>query len=478
MHHTVKEKNNRVLFWGAGDFLRSQLDHIFSLPNTDIIGIADNNKTLYGTWIKNCQINPLEYYSNSNYDYIVITSTYACDIINGLIKQGIPRTKVLRYREYLALVRKDDYTFYDAKHEYDNRKKKILLITPEIVFSNGATMAGFYLLQSLISRNYSVAMAATTGDKDCIEYFVKMGISVHICISLEFRSYGEMDWMHEYDTLIVNTYSLSDLIMNLACPFKVIWWLHETDYFYDIEIKMWGRLSDDDLSKCYILCVSKVAQSYFKTYYPNGNSSVMEYGIPCVGSNKKKNELSKTDRRQKIVFALIGDIYELKGQDIFLQAIEKLECDINDCEFWLVGRKRETAFCRSIIRKLSDLENVRYLGVKTSDEIKELYRSVDVVVSASRRDMLPIVITEAMLYEKLIIIPDSIGTIDYVRHNEEALVFKTEDVIGLKNAIELVIQRPEMIEGLGKNARKVYQKHFSLEALGDRIEEAFECAGM
>ncbi len=469
---TDEKRKNRVVLFGAGPFLDYYLEQAFSLPYTDIVGISDNNTTLFGRVINSLPIRSIDSFDNSDYDYVVITSTYACEISRGLIRKGVSPNKIKRYTEYSALLREKDICFYGKDFAAEeNNNKKILIITPEIGFSNGATMAAFFVLLALKQRGFYTAMAASTGDRECIDYFVNNGIYICVYPMIEFHSYDEMSWMHQYDELIINTYTLSNCIRNLNYPKKAIWWIHETDYYYENEIRLWGKLSANELDRFNIICVSNIALKYFKKYYPQNCSSVMAYGIPDDYNKKNCNKHKGFQKHKKTIFALVGDIYELKGQDIFLQAISNLKCNLDECEFWVIGRDKKNAFCQRVLEKISLMNNVYYLGTKNRTEIMELYRNIDVVVSASRRDMLPIVVTEAMMYGKLIIIPDSIGTADFVTNNKEALIYQTGDVIGLKKAIEDAIHHPDMIDRLGKNARKVYLKHFSLETLGDRIEK-------
>ena len=51
-----------------------------------------------------------------------------------------------------------------------------------------------------------------------------------------------------------------------------------------------------------------------------------------------------------------------------------------------------------------------------------------------------------------------------------ALLFKPGDAYGLATAIERLVREPELVEKLGRNSRKAYEKYFTLERFGADFE--------
>lgn len=461
----------RVILYGAGGFLADHFESIASMVNTKVVGICDSNEVLFGENVCGFIVTPFQKIDKNCFDFIVITSLYAYEIECFLLSVGIKKEVIKRFDEYLSMVRGGKLIHYSSKNRDLPTKKSILIITVSVVYANGATMAAYYLLLALKEHGYSVAMAAKKGEKSCIQDFVNHGISIFIDPNLEFKSYDHMEWMKDYRYLIVNTYTMSNCIRNLLYKKKLIWWIHEADYYYEQEIRTWGVLEQELFKQVDVYCVSCEAQKYFKKYYPDVPSRVMEYGIPDECCGMSENNIAK---RKKLVFALIGEIYELKGQDLFIDAIEGLKGDIKECEFWVIGKQRDTDYCRSVLERASQINNIKVFEEQSHGSINTMYEQIDVLVSASRRDMLPIVVSEALMHGKLCILPDNIGTVEYLVPGRDAIVYKACDTSELRYYIKQVIDNPAMVTQFKENAKSVYNNYFSMNALSSRIDAAIK----
>ena len=166
--------------------------------------------------------------------------------------------------------------------------------------------------------------------------------------------------------------------------------------------------------------------------------------------------MAQNKKNTKIVFAIIGTVTLNKGQDIFLEAIKKINKNQKACtEFWIIGA---------------------FLGEMTRKEIQNAYSEIDVLVCPSREDSLPIVVTEAMMYGKTCIVSDATGVVDYISHGENGLVCKKGDAEDLAEKIKWVFCNKEKLQQIGANARLVYEKYFTMACFGDRLEAAIDRA--
>ena len=466
----------RLILFGAGGYLRDRIDEVFSFPDTQIIGMSDNNKQLFGTLINGVIVEPLEKFSDDQYDYIVITSLYADDIARDLEKKGYLGEKIKRLYEYGLYLRKDDFLFFSSKTteatDESEPVKSALIVSVDLTF-NGASIAAAYMLMALQRVGYQAAMASYMGEESFIEYLNSKGIDAWICPNILYEKHCDLEWFNRYDLIIANDLVVHNFIRNYSGR-KIIWWLHESDRVYEEESKLWGRIDSDIWDKTRVFCVSKGAEENYHRYYPEIEAGILEYGIPDMLNSDAVDIQREQTGKDKLIFALIGFVGERKGQDIFLNAVSQLG-DIRDqVEFWIIGRILEGEYSDNVLSRAEMLGNVKVMGERTQNEVDELYREIDVVVSASRNDPLPIVITEAMMHEKACIIPDIIGTNRYIDSEKDMMVYETGNSRALAECIRRLNTNRDLLARYGKRGRAVYEKKFSMDAFSKRILRAVE----
>ncbi len=462
-----KKRTNLVYVFGAGENCRKLIRKFSERKDTEIIGLLDNNQALHGKKLYGYEIYRPGEILSENFDYIVLMVSSYGEIKKQLLDLGIDKSKIKPYEEYIGNLEKGKYVYYSDKH-VKNEKGGILLVGSYIDYSGGV-IAGVYALRAMKERGYNAAFLASDGNETFIEELSQEGISVYIYANLSYENISWMDWLSEYQCIIVNTYLMHGFLANnIELNKKMIWWLHESDNIYIQEIGNCGLLSDEVLKKADIYCVSELAKSNFAKHYPDTNTHIMEYGIPDESG-------SQTKSIHKLTFALIGATCSGKGHDIFLEAIELLDNeDYEECRFIFVGDDRKNDYAMRLRERIDKLENVEYFESMPHNELMKLFANIDVVVSASRADSLPIVVTEGMMLEKACIISDVIGTVRYIKAGADALIFESENCNELKEQMHVLIHDPDLRVRLGKEARQLYKKVFGLESLWNRLKCAFD----
>ena len=229
----------------------------------------------------------------------------------------------------------------------------------------------------------------------------------------------------------------------------------------------WGDITDK-LKSVKVYGVSEVAVSNFNEFYPSIKASVLEYGIPDESSF-----CDTIERTGRIVFAVIGGVYEIKGQDLFLDSIEELDEEVGEkCEFWIIGKLADTDYCKKIVARSQSNKRIKLLGALDHDELINIYNNIDIIVSSSREDMLPIVVVEGMMMGKRCIIPDKIGISNYISDGKEAITYKTCDVSDLSRKMSDLINDYDHYATMCRRAYELYTNVFSMEAFYDRLRNA------
>lgn len=450
---------NRILLFGAGGYYRDHRSIIKNLPNTEVVGFLDNNADKQGTELDGYPVYLPEQTEEISYDFIVLTSIYACTMEKQLQKQGIGENRIFRLREYQGLCERDIVKHYAAKHTggAGADEKSVLLITSDLE-TNGGYSAARYTLRALKAAGYRVGMAAAFGRETCVDELCRDGIEVFLYPNIEFSSYETCGFLQTYDVIIVNTYQMYHCIYWIAEHKPLVWWIHESSDMYENDEKIWGKPDARFLKQARICAVSKRARETFRNFLPDLPAEILEYGIPdksCAA------EVSHSCR----VFAVIGNVCDIKGQDLFLEAAGQLGEDGSECEFWVIGRLFDTEYCRKLQSRAKNWENVLLTGEVEHRELEELYERIDVVVVPSRMDSLPIVATEALMYRKPLILSSAVGTRQYLPEGA-ATIFPAENAEELQKCM-LAMIRGEVVTDT-ENGRLVYDRFFSMEALQRR----------
>jgi glycosyltransferase involved in cell wall biosynthesis len=159
------------------------------------------------------------------------------------------------------------------------------------------------------------------------------------------------------------------------------------------------------------------------------------------------------------VVGLVGRLSPEKGVDIFLQAAAQVLTHLPDVKFAVAGDGPDRGELEELIVQLGIGDSVRLLGRR--DDMTAVYGSFEVMVSASRREGLPIAILEGMA-SSLPIVATPVGAVPSVIRDDQTGVFvATEDVQSLATGIEALLRDPARRERLGSAARRLVEEKFS-----------------
>lgn len=340
-------------------------------------------------------------------------------------------------------------------------KPGIALVGLELDF-HGACIAGLHALEAFGEMGYRTGLFVyDLADSRVLDYAAKRKIAVHVCPGLRSEQAEPPERLCEYELGIINTFKYP--FCRMASMFRrSIFWLHDSEEAYIEDQRLWGHLHAEELYRHGVYCVSAVAADTFRRYYPNVPSRILEYGLP-------DEALPNRTQGGKLVFAVIGNIVRIKGHDVLLEAIRLLPRNVlEQCEFWIIGKRREKNYYANLLERANGIP-VQFFPDMTHDGIIGLYAKIDVLISCSRMDSLPIVVTEAMMNRKACIISDSIGMMRYIQSGRDALTFQSENAADLADKIQYAVERRERLAEFGASAREVYERVFSMHAFSERL---------
>lgn len=452
----------KILIFGTGKFYQNRKEQLWAeFGQDEVIGFLDNHRTGI---LDGRQIYRPEDGIRLPHDKIVIMSVFADEMLEQLLSLDVPRERITTYSELYA--RKMSGVLKLYMREGSRAGKRILIIS-EMLDYNGGAMAAVYAAESLRAKGYDVCLAVPKIHEKLLREVQEKGLNVIFCPALPFVFEAERYWIASFDIVLVNVFPMIVSAVEISQFRPVLWWIHEPGEFYPLRR---GNLSEDmpSLSRFQgrILAVSSMAEHNFQQVGKvNGR---MAYGIPDQEEDADRFSNGHPD----ICFALIGGVGKRKAQDVFLDAIALLKDNERDlCRFLIIGPFDGSAYSQELRKKSSELNNVQFTGNLTRAEMEKAFRQIDVVVCPSREDPLPIVVTEGMMHRKICIASDATGQAqDIIRDGENGFICRAGDAASLAEKMVQVIKHLDELGPMREKARETYEKYFSMEAFGERLE--------
>lgn len=446
----------KVIIFGTGGFYRKYASSL-NLKEIEIVAFIDNNVDMIGNEIDGKPVLSPSDIINLNYDKVVIMSMFATEMVQQLIILKVQQNKIYVYEEYSNKFKNSWQIFGGLQNDeclQDFDDKKVLLITHELTIT-GAPMALKYAAQALKEQGYKPILISPKNGP-LINEFLKLNIAVVITPVLCMESENFKKIVETSKLIITNTlclYSVVEKLSNLDIP--VMWWLHEGRFSYNIyREKVLKNLG----SNIHVYTVGWYAANFWNGLGCNISPRILLYGIP---DKSDQYMMTSSEINNKITFCMVGTVEKRKGQDIFVEAIQSISKEYrNKSEFLIIGKTIDLDLKMKISELANNIKEIKFIDEMDNDSLFDIYNKSDVLVSASRDDPMPIVLTEGMMMGKPCICSSNTGTASLIENWENGVVFHSEDYIELGKIMKKIIDQPIITRNMGKNARIKYEKTF------------------
>ncbi len=174
---------------------------------------------------------------------------------------------------------------------------------------------------------------------------------------------------------------------------------------------------------------------------------------------------------KKVLF--VGRLVYFKGVHILIEAFK----NINGAELFIVGGG---VMEQQLLDKAKDfnlLKKIHFLGVKSGNDLKEIFADCDFLVfpSINTSESFGIVQLEAMVYGKPVIntdLPTGVPSVSV--HNKTGLTVAAGNSDELHDAIQTLVDCDDMRELFGNNAKeRVYEK-YSLSVMLNNVYDEYK----
>ncbi len=188
--------------------------------------------------------------------------------------------------------------------------------------------------------------------------------------------------------------------------------------------------------------------------------------------NSTKNIKFPKDNVWKILFP--GRIIKEKGIDELLIACDSLWEKNLKFKLYIAGKliiPKNKKLAQTIKEKIGALPYLEEISFKQN--MKEIYKKIDIVVLPSWREGLSKALLEAASMQLPIITTDVPGCRDIVNHGINGLLVNVKDPIAIESAIELLIKNPELCKRFAINSREYVIENFRDNLINEFTYEAY-----
>lgn len=352
--------------------------------------------------------------------------------------------------------------------EWKKDTKTVLLISHELSLTGAPRALVNMAIMLKKSGIKPVILSLKHGpmEKEIADLDIKLLVEPFLLMNCGLRHRALFRFLSVFDVVVFNTLETVWLIEHFSeIEARKICWLHEGRYSY----MGWTRFKD--LSMLFskfdkIYAVGEYSKSFADPYiFDKRKLGVLLYGIPDV----EMKVANKTLDNSKIKFLLPGTLSDRKGQLILLQALDFLSKKVREqIEIYIAGAAIEKKVEKAI--KHCRYSCVKYVGELEHEQLLQLFANVDIALSPSLDDPMPIVCTEAMALEKGVIVSENTGTASFIENGKNGYKVPAGDPVALAEAIEKMVLYKEKLPILGKAARKIYDENFTMDIFEKNIE--------
>lgn len=452
----------RYLIFGTGDYYQRYKK--WFAPE-EVVALLDNATDKQETYIEGVRVLSPEQGVRLVYDAVVILSFYVKAMKQQLMDLGVPEDKIYHFYDLHELIcsKKDGQTVeykkpvqYYGWSENIEKSAAILLLSHDLTMG-GPALALYHMAQVLRKQGREVVMASML-DGPLREVLTAEGIPVIVDVNLQVETMREAAWTWDFSLVVCNTINFHVFLSERNVDMPVIWWLHDSSFFYDgVNPKRLCGISRKNLKIC---AVSPVARCAVMKFLKDMLIEDLIYGV----TDETRGIQNKNYVEDKVCFVTIGYIEARKGQDILAQAICDLPENIRGkASFYIVGQDA-SQMAKQIKEMANNIPEVYITGVLGREKIHAILDEADVLVCPSREDPMPTVAAEAMMHGVPCILSDVTGTAKYIQDGVDGIVFCSEDVRQLAEKIIWCVENRQKIADMRISARKVYEEIFSMEA--------------
>lgn len=165
---------------------------------------------------------------------------------------------------------------------------------------------------------------------------------------------------------------------------------------------------------------------------------------------------------KKLITIVANLRHEVKNQEMFLRAAQKIKEKRENAAFVLAGEGERTEELRNLARELKIRDDVFFLG--GLKRIAELLAVSEICVLSSRAEGFSNAILEYMAASRPVVATNVGGAAEAVFEGENGFLVESGDEQKMAERILYLLETPEIARAFGERGRRVVEERFSMKA--------------
>ena len=292
-----------------------------------------------------------------------------------------------------------------------------------------------------------------------------------------YRIYGYFK-KERFDIVYVagGSWQYKGVIAGRLAKAKVIWHLNDTytPFFIRCVFSLLSSFADaftfaSERTKKYYLPLIRKERIGFAIPQPVDTSYFSTNSI-----SNRKDEMPVY--HNKVLIGTVANINPLKGLDVFIKVISRLNNNIDNLTFVVVGnvfssQKKYFNNLRKMINRL-EIDNIKFIGYQ--NDIRTILKEFDLFICTSKAESGPMTLWEAMSMEKAVVTTDVGDVSKYVRSGYSGEIVSIGDVDGMTKKIMELIMDEKKRKIYGSRAREIVIQNLDVSICAEKHLTVFQ----
>ena len=263
-------------------------------------------------------------------------------------------------------------------------------------------------------------------------------------------------------------YTVHGWVFNEPLPAPVKW-------FYLWAEKFTAKFKDK------IICVSESDRQVALKYKiaPVEKLITIHNGLAPINFYAREEALPLLNKERaggEVLVGSIGNLYQTKGFEYFIEAAGRLMADLSfprrrESRFIIIGEGSERKNLENLIAK-HNLKN-NFILAGNIDQAARLLKALDVYVCSSVKEGLSYTLIEAMQAGLPIVATKVGGNPELIEDNITGLISAAQNTQALAEKIKTLLNNKELAQRLGGQAKIKAQKEFGLEKMVEQTKNVY-----
>jgi len=205
-----------------------------------------------------------------------------------------------------------------------------------------------------------------------------------------------------------------------------------------------------------VVLVSSDMEAYLAPHYPQWRTKfqVIANGVDQCLLSEKKPTIPRKKTTHPLELLSVGSLIPRKSIDKIIKSIAHQKLSSQKLQLTIIGGGVLESQLQELCSQLKIQNRIKFTGQLSPTEVYPYYNKHQVFILASSHEGRPNVLVEAMAAGCCVIASRINGTKEIITHNENGLLFSLDTQDGLTDSILSLIENPQLVPKLGRNARQ------------------------